>query len=309
MPTEMDYKSLKERADLAAIMIEQLKKDIEQLKQTAAADRAEDERAKLEAENKALRFAVEQTKQAIQRAQYRNCIMPVPVRLPTTTTSPPTAAEDLLSKKEEEPISPESQVEPQKAKKKQKKGKDENVEKKEKPKKEAKKPPEGEGPIDVSRLDFRVGLMVSAKSHPDADSLYVEEVDLGEEKRRTVVSGLVKHVPIEEMQNRLCVFLCNLKPAKMRGVLSEAMVMCASSSEKIEILDPPPGSEIGDRITFDSYTGTPDPLLNPKRKIWEQVAPDLRTSDDRVATYKGVPMNIPGKGYVLAPTLANVNIK
>lgn len=35
---------------------------------------------------------------------------------------------------------------------------------------------EEEGPVDVSRLDFRVGRIVSAKKHPDADSLYVEEV-------------------------------------------------------------------------------------------------------------------------------------
>ena len=46
-------------------------------------------------------------------------------------------------------------------------------------------------------------------------------MDVGEEKPRTIVSGLVKHVPIEEMQGRIAVFLLNLKPAKMRGVMSE----------------------------------------------------------------------------------------
>ena len=49
----------------------------------------------------------------------------------------------------------------------------------------------------------------------------MEKVDVGEEKPRTIVSGLVKHVPIEEMQGRIAVFLLNLKPAKMRGVMSE----------------------------------------------------------------------------------------
>jgi len=63
--------------------------------------------------------------------------------------------------------------------------------------------------------------------------LYVEEVDLGEGKNRTIVSGLVKHVPIEEMQDRIAIFMCNLKPAKMRGVLSEGMLMCASTPEKV----------------------------------------------------------------------------
>lgn len=56
-------------------------------------------------------------------------------------------------------------------------------------------------PVDVSRLDLRVGCIISAKKHPDADSLYVEEVDVGEAAPRTVVSGLVKHIPLEEVCN------------------------------------------------------------------------------------------------------------
>lgn len=89
-----------------------------------------------------------------------------------------------------------------------------------------------EAPVDIGRIDLRIGKIVEIQKHPDADSLYVEQIDLGEDKPRTVVSGLVKHVPIEEMKNRLVVVMCNLKPAKMRGVTSEGMVMCASSPEK-----------------------------------------------------------------------------
>lgn len=51
----------------------------------------------------------------------------------------------------------------------------------------------------MSRLDFRVGQIVDVKKHPDADTLYVEEVDLGEGRNRTVVSGLVNHIPIEQV--------------------------------------------------------------------------------------------------------------
>ena len=53
--------------------------------------------------------------------------------------------------------------------------------------------------MDVSRLDFRIGKIVAVEKHPDADTLYVETVDLGEEKPRTIVSGLVNHVPIEQV--------------------------------------------------------------------------------------------------------------
>lgn len=56
-----------------------------------------------------------------------------------------------------------------------------------------------------------------------------------------------------QMENKMVVLCCNLKPAKMRGILSQAMVMCASSPEKVEILDPPLGSVPGDRVSFDGY--------------------------------------------------------
>lgn len=69
---------------------------------------------------------------------------------------------------------------------------------------------------------------LSPWQHPDADSLYVEKIDVGEAEPRTVVSGLVQFVPKEQLQDRLVVLLCNLKPQKMRGVESQGMVLCAS---------------------------------------------------------------------------------
>lgn len=69
---------------------------------------------------------------------------------------------------------------------------------------------------------------ISCWQHPDADSLYVEKIDVGEAEPRTVVSGLVQFVPKEELQDRLVVVLCNLKPQKMRGVDSQGMLLCAS---------------------------------------------------------------------------------
>lgn len=79
------------------------------------------------------------------------------------------------------------------------------------------------------RLDIRVGKIVEVSKHPDADTLYVEKIDLGEAVPRTIVSGLAKYVPIEQMKDRSVAVLCNLKPAKMRGVESQGMVLCAST--------------------------------------------------------------------------------
>lgn len=184
--------------------------------------------------------------------------------------------------------------------------------KKEKPAKKegsGKKPAEEELPVDVGRLDFRVGRIISAEKHPDAESLYVEKVECGEAEPRTVVSGLVRFVPLEQMQGRAVVLLCNLKPAKMRGVISQAMVMCASTPDKVEILSPPEGSQPGDIVEVDGFARQPDAVLNPKKKIFEACAPDLQTNSDCVAVYRGVPMTVPGKGVVTAATLSGVQVK
>ena len=53
--------------------------------------------------------------------------------------------------------------------------------------------------VTVSALDLRIGRINNVKKHPDADTLYVEEVDCGEEAPRTVVSGLVKQIPMEQV--------------------------------------------------------------------------------------------------------------
>jgi len=190
--------------------------------------------------------------------------------------------------------------------KKEKKVKADKPAKAPKEKKEVKK--EDEPPVDIGRLDLRVGHIRKASKHPDADSLYVEEIDLGEEKPRTVISGLVKFIPEEEMQDRMAIILCNLKPSKMRGIMSEAMVMCASTPEKVEIMAPPPGCKPGDLVQVDGFTRNPDAQLNPKKKIFEACAPDLKVNDIKQATYKGALWTVNGQP-VTSQTLVGVQIK
>ncbi|MED6179918.1 hypothetical protein PIB30_005376 [Stylosanthes scabra] len=146
--------------------------------------------------------------------------------------------------------------------------------------------------VTITRLDIRVGLIKKAQKHPDADSLYVEEIDVGEEQPRTVVSGLVKYIPLEEMQNRKVCVLCNLKPATMRGIKSQAMVLAASNSDhtKVELVEPPSSANVGERVTFPGFEGDPDELLNPKKKVWETLQVDLQSNGELVACYKDVPL-------------------
>ncbi|XP_056183938.1 aminoacyl tRNA synthase complex-interacting multifunctional protein 1 isoform X1 [Falco biarmicus] len=298
---------LEQKGAEADQVIEYLKQQVALLKEKAILQASLREEKKLRVENAKLKKEIEGLKQELIQAEIRNGVkqIAVPPGAAVSTTSfrddvpPPTAITSSGSK---------DQIKGEDEEKKKK----EKVEKKGEKKEKKQQPATGSGdakPVDVSCLDLRVGCIITAKKHPDADTLYVEEVDVGEASPRTVVSGLVKHVPLDQMQNRMAVLLCNLKPAKMRGVVSQAMVMCASSPEKVEILVPPAGAVPGDRITFEGFTGDPEKELNPKKKIWEQIQPDLHTNDQCVATYKGVPFEVKGKGVCRAETMANSGIK
>ncbi|PVU84908.1 hypothetical protein BB560_007220 [Smittium megazygosporum] len=187
-----------------------------------------------------------------------------------------------------QPSSTSAEAKPTKDENTDKAGKKEKAAKPKKEKPAKKQPaPKESVPIIPSMIDLRVGRIVGIERHPDADSLYVEQIDLGEEGGpRTVVSGLVNYIPIEEMKDRMVIAVCNLKPAKMRGIESRAMVLCASltepnatSASKVELVEPPAGSKPGDRAYFDGYNNDPEPLLNPKKKIWEAIQPGFITNE------------------------------
>ncbi|PWN54253.1 hypothetical protein IE53DRAFT_383168 [Violaceomyces palustris] len=171
-------------------------------------------------------------------------------------------------------------------------------EKKEKPAKE-KKGGNGAGgsnepssPI-PSMIDLRVGKIVSIGRHPDADSLYLEKVDFGEpEGPRTILSGLVNFVPIEKMENRWVVGVCNLKPVAMRGIKSYGMLLCATHKDGkeggVEPVCPPAGSEVGDKVYVEGYEDqVSEPVLNPKKKIFEAIQPNYTTTADKLTAWVG----------------------
>ncbi|XP_060951686.1 aminoacyl tRNA synthase complex-interacting multifunctional protein 1 [Limanda limanda] len=164
--------------------------------------------------------------------------------------------------------------------------------------------------VDVSRLDLRVGRILSARSHPLVESMSIQEVDVGENAPRRVVSKLGEKTQLEELQDGLAVLLCNVKACKLRGVVSQARLLCCSTSDDcIELLAPPTGSVPGDRVTFLNYPGDSDRELQSKQKVWELLQPDLRVDNRGVANYKGCGFEVKGKGLCRAPSLTNCTIK
>ena len=71
-------------------------------------------------------------------------------------------------------------------------------------------PSQEEAKVDVSCLDLRVGCIMTTLQLPETNSLYVE-VDVGEAYHRTVVSELVKHIPLDQVQNYSYLIICDFR--------------------------------------------------------------------------------------------------
>lgn len=181
-----------------------------------------------------------------------------------------------------------------------------NTQEKKKPSEESSEK-ETECPITI--LNLQVGLILKAWKHPSADSLLVEEIDLGDGSSRQVVSGLAKYYSPEDLTNRRVVLITNVKPGKLRDVMSSGLVLCASNKEHtaVEPLTPPEGAKIGESISFSGFEGKPEDVLNPKKKQLDKITPHLYTDDKGVATYKGIPF-MTSVGPCTA-SLSNASIK
>ncbi|KAH6912845.1 hypothetical protein BKA70DRAFT_1370308 [Coprinopsis sp. MPI-PUGE-AT-0042] len=220
--------------------------------------------------------------------------------------------------KEQAPAAEQTQKKEKKEKVK-KEGQEEGGSKKQKQKAPAPAAAD-DGPPVPSMIDLRVGHIVDVQKHPDADGLYIEQVDLGEETGpRTVVSGLVNYIPIEGMRDQDIVVVCNLKPANMRGVKSHAMVLCATSKDGkeagIELVQPPAGSKPGERVYFEGEyeAGVALPQLNPKKKIFEAIQPGFITLDSKEAAWinpetKSVHKIRTKDGVCVAPSLIGASL-
>ena len=88
-----------------------------------------------------------------------------------------------------------------------------------------------------SEVDLRVAKIVKIERHPQAEKLYIETIDLGPAGgERVIVSGLVPHYKEEELLGKNVIVVANLKPAKLRGVVSNGMLLAASNEGVVEVL-------------------------------------------------------------------------
>jgi len=150
------------------------------------------------------------------------------------------------------------------------------------------------------KLMLRVAVVEDVQPHPNADKLYVLKISLGTEKRQ-LVAGMRNHYQPDQLKGKHIVVVANLKPAMLRGVESQGMLLAAQVGDTVKVLEAPnspPGSDVyvqgipceHDQITIDDFA---------KVKL---------TTKNGKAVYKDKPLRTE-KEEIIAPIGDNAIIK
>ena len=175
---------------------------------------------------------------------------------------------------------------------------------KEKKKQEEKKP-ENEVHL-MSKLDIRVGKVISITENTQGDKLYNEEIDVGNGEIRKIASGLRGLVDKNDLLNTLVIVICNLQPRNLKGWESHGMILCATGPDKkIEPLRPPKDSNPGDKVFIGDLPRQPE---TDKKCPWSKVVNDLKVNDKKQATYKNELIWHTEKGDIVTTTIVNGTI-
>lgn len=105
-------------------------------------------------------------------------------------------------------------------------------------------------------MDIRAAKILEVADHPDATSLYVLKVDVGEGEARTICSGLKASYKPEELKGKTILLFANLKPAPLRGIMSNGMLFAGDTDEEhvCRLATPPEEAKPGDRAVFHGIT-------------------------------------------------------
>ena len=164
---------------------------------------------------------------------------------------------------------------------------------------------------EFTKVDIRVGKITKVWNHPEADKLFCEEIDVGEESGpRQIASGLRNYYELSDMQDKLVLVVCNLKASKIVGFASNGMVLAAKSEDgtKVELVTPPEGSKVGERVFIEGLSGEPSSSAQmKKKKIFDSVAKTLKTGENGVATWDGKEIKT-SAGVCAAATLVGAPI-
>ncbi len=202
----------------------------------------------------------------------------------------------------EAPATKKEESEKEKGKESKMDKKEKAKEKKEKAKEKANNEKKEELHL-MSKVDIRVGKIVSIEPNKEGDKLFNEQIDIGNGEVRKIASGLNGRVDINDLKDSLVVVICNLKPRNLKGWPSHGMILCTSNTEgKVEPLRPPKDSQPGDLVFIGDLPREPVP---DKKCPWDKIC-DKIFVNEKNATYKDDKDEFiwhTEKGNIISPTM------
>ena len=154
-----------------------------------------------------------------------------------------------------------------------------------------------------SKLDLRVAKIIDVKDHPQADKLYLMQLDLGPLGKRIIVAGIKPCYSKEELNGKSIIIVTNLKSATIRGIQSKGMLLAAEDDQgDVSLLDPKdatPGTEIFVEgiprepvsvLEFDDFKQV-IMTIGDKQEVVYNGKP-LKSKNDTVVTDKKVKMGV-----------------
>ncbi len=108
-----------------------------------------------------------------------------------------------------------------------------------------------EDPFSV--LNLKVAHITKVDNHPNAEKLYVLTLDIGTDQTRQLVAGIKPHYKPEELVGKHIIFISNLKPANLRGIESQGMLLAAEKDNVVKVLEAPE-AHAGDQVLVDGIT-------------------------------------------------------
>lgn len=165
-------------------------------------------------------------------------------------------------------------------------------------------PAEGDVAALYQKVLIKVAKVVTVELLENSEKLYKLQVDVGGGEMRQVCAGLRQYLPVEALQGALVCAVCNLKPAKLAGNLSEAMLLAGegegASGRIVRTLVPPPGSAPGDQVYLEGGSPASDTPKQVKSDHFKAVAAALRVGAGNTATLGGRPL-VTAAGAVTLP--------
>lgn len=148
-------------------------------------------------------------------------------------------------------------------------------------------PPVDEIELFKKHIALKTAKIIGVEKHPDADKLYIEQIDDGSSEQRVILSGLVPFLSEEELLGKTIIIADNLKPRKMRGIVSRGMLLAADYTDK-------QGKTCIELVTADAAPGTPVVLERNTTVSAEVMVEEYaeKSSEVTIETFFSVPILI-----------------